>query len=288
MSLLTINATVKSNVKSNPQTNWNDLQVSTTAGSIEQTPVVCKCEATSWREVNRGITTFDTSSVPDDATISNVIFRGVGNFKLSGFGGNLYLRALATASNTTVTSSDYNKANFTTSLGEKSWGDLTASGNNDVTILASHINKIGYTKIGLIHSNDFNGNDPGNNAGNSLISFSDVSLLVTYTVPATLTTGPAINLQPTSATVGGEILTDGGGTITERGVCWSTTVNPTTTNSKAAHADDTIGVFNVQATNLLPGVLYYYRTYVITENSTQYGSSMSFRTPGGSILFNFL
>jgi len=183
MPIATINATVKGNVYSNERTNWNDCQTATSASLVNQIFLICKCEATSWREVVRGIMTFDTSSIPDNANISSVTFRGFGGNKIPGFGGTLYLKALATASNTTVTSSDYNKANFTTSLGEIAWSSLTSGANNDIAVLASHINKTGYTKIGLIHSNDFNNANPGNNAGNSLMEFTAAQLIINYTVP---------------------------------------------------------------------------------------------------------
>ena len=49
---------------------------------------------------------------------------------------------------------------------------------------------------------------------------------------ATLTTTGISSVTQTSAVSGGNITSDGGGTITARGVCWSATQNPTVANSK--------------------------------------------------------
>ena len=48
----------------------------------------------------------------------------------------------------------------------------------------------------------------------------------------TVSTSSITNITQTTATVGGNVTSDGGATVTERGVCYSTTQNPTVDNSK--------------------------------------------------------
>ena len=81
----------------------------------------------------------------------------------------------------------------------------------------------------------------------------------------------------TSAQCGGTITSDGGATVTARGVCWSTGQNPTV-------ADDTTndgtgaGSFTSNITGLTEGTTYYVRAYATNSAGTGYGSAMSFTT----------
>lgn len=92
----------------------------------------------------------------------------------------------------------------------------------------------------------------------------------------TVTTQAVTNLTATTATGNGTVVSDGGDTITERGVCWSTSLNPTTSDSKATSAGTT-GSYNVSITGLTNGTLYHARAYAINTNGTSYGSDVTFR-----------
>jgi hypothetical protein len=89
-----------------------------------------------------------------------------------------------------------------------------------------------------------------------------------------LTTTDVSAIAKTTATSGGNITNDGGGTIQERGVCWSTSENPTTADSKTSDGSGT-GSFVSNLTGLLPGTTYYVRAYA-TNWSTGYGNQVSF------------
>jgi uncharacterized protein (TIGR02145 family) len=92
---------------------------------------------------------------------------------------------------------------------------------------------------------------------------------------------PPINTQPTSAITattaksGGSISQDGGSPVTERGVCWNTTVNPTIANSKTVDGSGT-GNFVSNLTNLTPGIKYYVRAYATNSFGTAYGTELNF------------
>lgn len=92
----------------------------------------------------------------------------------------------------------------------------------------------------------------------------------------TVTTQAVTNLAVTTATGNGTVVADGGDTITERGVCWSTSTNPTTSDSKATSAGTT-GSYNVSITGLTNGTLYHARAYAINGQGTSYGNDVTFR-----------
>ena len=81
----------------------------------------------------------------------------------------------------------------------------------------------------------------------------------------------------TTAQGGGEVTSDGGATITARGVCWNTTGTPTTTNPKTTE-DGTTGSFTSAITGLTCGTSYYVRAYATNSSGTDYGDQVQFTT----------
>lgn len=99
---------------------------------------------------------------------------------------------------------------------------------------------------------------------------------VTFTTPATppvITTTSLSNITTTSFTTGGTITSDGGAAVTARGVCWSTTPNPTTANSKTTNGTGT-GTFTSSVSGLTPGITYYVRAYATNSAGTSYGNEL--------------
>ena len=87
---------------------------------------------------------------------------------------------------------------------------------------------------------------------------------------------PVTNVALTTATGNGVVVADGGDTVTERGVCWSTSLNPTTSDSKATSAG-TVGSYTVSITGLTNGTLYHARAYAINSVGTSYGNDVTFQ-----------
>jgi uncharacterized protein (TIGR02145 family) len=100
------------------------------------------------------------------------------------------------------------------------------------------------------------------------------------TLPVVTTSSPT-NISVTSATVGGNVTSDGGATVTERGVYWGTSPNPETTGTKKAIGSGT-GIFEGSLTGLSPNTSYYIKAYAINAQGTAYGNQVSF-TAGQSI-----
>ena len=98
-----------------------------------------------------------------------------------------------------------------------------------------------------------------------------------FATPTIASTIAASNISFTTATSGGNITSDGGSTISARGVCWSTSQNPTIANSKTIDAGTT-GTFTSSLTGLTLNTLYYVRSYATNSSGTSYGTQISFTT----------
>lgn len=93
----------------------------------------------------------------------------------------------------------------------------------------------------------------------------------------TVTTSPVFNITDNSATCGGNVTTDGGSTVTARGVCWSTIPNPTINDAHTSSGTGT-GSFSCSITGLTQGTTYYVRAYAINNVGTTYGENIFFST----------
>jgi uncharacterized protein (TIGR02145 family) len=93
----------------------------------------------------------------------------------------------------------------------------------------------------------------------------------------TITTVTQSAITSTTALSGGNITSDGGAVITARGLCWATTVNPTTANNKTNDGTGA-GSFVSSITDMSIGTLYYVRSYAINSAGTAYGNQISFTT----------
>ncbi len=93
----------------------------------------------------------------------------------------------------------------------------------------------------------------------------------------TITTTQPTNVSYTSATIGGNVTDDGGLEVTERGICYSTSANPTTANTKITSGSG-LGEFTCNLTDLQEGTTYYARAYAINAKGIAYGEEVSFIT----------
>ncbi len=97
----------------------------------------------------------------------------------------------------------------------------------------------------------------------------------------TVTTAVITNNTQTTATGGGEVTSDGGAIVTARGVCWSTSQNPTITDSYTSDGNGT-GIFVSNLTGLTANTPYFVRAYAINSVGTAYGNEQTFATLPGS------
>jgi polygalacturonase len=102
-------------------------------------------------------------------------------------------------------------------------------------------------------------------------------------IPVLAATTAASAITGTTATSGGDVTGGGGAGVTARGVCWSTSPNPTTTNSKTTDGTGT-GTFTSSITGLTASTLYYARAYASNSAGTGYGAPVSFTTLADNII----
>ena len=92
-----------------------------------------------------------------------------------------------------------------------------------------------------------------------------------------VTTGDITNITTTTASCSGNVTSDGGSSVTARGVCWSTSQNPTTSNSKTTNGTG-LGTYTSHITGLSPNTTYYVRAYATNSQGTAYGEQRTFKT----------
>jgi len=137
------------------------------------------------------------------------------------------------------------------------------------------ININGLTPVTKYYVRTYAINSIGISYGNE-VSFTTQSGLIG------LTTSDATSITPNAAICGGNITSDGGATVTERGLCWNTSSSPTIANNKASNGNG-IGAFSSNISGLIPGTTYFFRSYGVNSIGTSYGNEVSFTTQSGLI-----
>ncbi len=115
-----------------------------------------------------------------------------------------------------------------------------------------------------------------NEKGTSYGEEKSFTTMVNESMPV-VTTNEVTNITQTTATSGGNVTSDGGANVTARGVCWSTSQNPTISNSHTTDGNGT-GSFTSNITDLTANTTYYVRAYATNEKGTSYGEEKSFTT----------
>jgi hypothetical protein len=95
---------------------------------------------------------------------------------------------------------------------------------------------------------------------------------------ATVTTTEIMQISSNSATSGGNITSNGGANVTARGVCWSTSPNPTVDLVTKTVNGSGNGLFSSSLTQLTPATTYYVRAYATNAAGTAYGTERIFTT----------
>jgi hypothetical protein len=110
-------------------------------------------------------------------------------------------------------------------------------------------------------------NSVGTSYGNQITTFISAILPLVNTSTISYTT-------ENSATGGGTVTEEGGSPVTSRGLCWSTSADPTINDSKTSDGSG-IGTFNSSLTGLTAGRLYYVRAYASNSVGTSYGATVT-------------
>jgi len=109
------------------------------------------------------------------------------------------------------------------------------------------------------------------------IAYGNEIVFVTSTAAPAVTTIAVTNITASMAVSGGNITYDGGGSITARGVCWSTSPEPDLSDSFTSDGTGSAS-FPSTMTNLTPATTYFVRAYAKNSSWTVYGEQLSFTT----------
>ncbi len=90
-------------------------------------------------------------------------------------------------------------------------------------------------------------------------------------------TGSVSQITSRSASAGGEVTDEGGNAVTARGVCWSTSNEPTISGNKTTDGSGR-GSYTSSLTGLSPGTTYFVRAYATNSDGTTYGEEQRFTT----------
>jgi hypothetical protein len=166
----------------------------------------------------------------------------------------------------------YSSTNTSPKINNSNYSNNTVSSSNIIT--CNLVNLIANTTY---YGCAFATNSQGTSYGN-VITFNTLSVKV-----PTLSTSQVTNILSNSAQSGGNNINDGGGLISEYGVCWATTtIQPTLSNSSATTYGSPNASFVQTMNSLLPGTTYYVRAYAKNSAGIGYGNSINFTTSASS------
>ena len=120
----------------------------------------------------------------------------------------------------------------------------------------------------------------GGTAYGEQISFTTLS----YSLPTVETNSATYNYATNKATCVVKVTSNGGCTLTERGICWATTKNPTI-NSLKYSSGTSVGQFYALMSNLSLNSTYYVRSYATNCVGTAYGAQLTVKPLMGNVTY---
>ncbi|MFU8843752.1 MAG: fibrobacter succinogenes major paralogous domain-containing protein [Bacteroidales bacterium] len=107
------------------------------------------------------------------------------------------------------------------------------------------------------------------------VTYSEDITFTTQNGIISLATADITNVTANSATSGGNITNDGGASVLQRGVCWSTGSNPTLDDNYTQDGAGS-GTYTSEITGLNGNTHYYVRAYATNAFGTVYGNEFMF------------
>jgi uncharacterized protein (TIGR02145 family) len=156
-------------------------------------------------------------------------------------------------------------------VGAGNWVADYASVNADV---------VNYTDTSVSEGMTYSYRASSFNAVGKSLNYSNiytVTITAGITLP-TLSTTAVTGITNSTVLSGGNISNDGGAAITTRGVCWSTSSNPTIALTTKTTDGAGSGAFTSNMTGLAAGTTYYIRAYATNSIGTAYGNEINFTT----------
>ena len=203
---------------------------------------------TSWAFINPTVTTQAVSDIGTVTATGNGTINPLGDYSITQHG-----ICWSTASDPTILNSKTEEG--ATTLTGAFTGSITGLSNNTTYYVRAYATNTAGTVYG-----------------------SDVSF-TTSSQMSTVTTQAVSDVLITTATGNGNITDLGDPNPTQYGVCWSTSADPTTADTKTEEgASSAIGAFTSTITGLSAGTTYHVRAYATNTAGTAYGDDISFTT----------
>jgi hypothetical protein len=148
---------------------------------------------------------------------------------------------------------------------------ITSSGQIAlIADIAAEFTSLGSTDVSLDGARAEAGLTAGEVAMTDFYGLSDA-------VAPSVTTNTATSITTTSMTIRGNVTSDGGGTITERGFYFGTNSASPTNNTKYT-VSGTTGAYSRSMTGLSSGTTYYWWAFATNSAGTTYGSRVNAAT----------
>ncbi len=109
------------------------------------------------------------------------------------------------------------------------------------------------------------------------VSYSEDYQFTTLKRTPFVITSPVSETTASTCIVSGEVIDEGGGIVSERGICWSGSPLPDTTYA-VRDVEPGVGGYSCFIDNLKNNTTYYYRAFAINETGVGYGASFTFST----------
>ncbi|MFZ4400699.1 MAG: T9SS type A sorting domain-containing protein [Bacteroidales bacterium] len=117
----------------------------------------------------------------------------------------------------------------------------------------------------------------------SSIAWTNLAASTGSAVTPTVTTGTTTGVTQATANCAGNVTSDGGASITTRGICYGTSANPDTLGTKVS-VSGTTGAFTANLVSLALATTYHYRAYAANSVGLAYGANSSFTTTSGAVV----
>jgi len=236
----TYNPTAGSGYGEKFDANWSNVKSGTGSSANNDSDIRCQShkQNDASYQMQRGFLNFDTSGIPDAATVTGATLRLYCTVSSVTGLSNTGVRIVAStqADPATLTTSDWSSVGASSLASSSS---PTENAYSSFAIAVGNISKTGYTKFAVRSERDFDNVAPEDNNDSELFVFNGPQqasnkpeLVITYIEAPTVTTSAATDIKAYQATGNGNVTSDGDSTITVRGFCWSTSSNPTTADSK--------------------------------------------------------
>jgi hypothetical protein len=160
------------------------------------------------------------------------------------------------------------------------WDGSALSGTTSATFDVGTNVQLTATPDGSSFFDSWSGGLSGNTNPDTITVNTETTVTGTFieNVEPSFTTTDASAITSTTSTIGANLTVAGNLNVSERGLVWGTSANPTTGGNKEKASGTGIGAFTADLTGLTENTTYYYRPYAVHDDGTTYGPEKSFTT----------